>query len=100
MNEKNTIPIGLLLGAVTPVIGFLFFEGIFDALEYFGLIEEATSSSLSRRERTIALLAICSNLIPFNYCKKRKWDNALRGIVFPTLIYVAGWIYTYHSILF
>ena len=100
MNDKNTIPIGLLIGAVTPVIGFMFFEGIFDALEYFGMIEEATPSALPKRERTIALLAICTNLLPFNFCKKRKWDNAMRGIVFPTLVYVAGWIYTYYDILF
>ena len=100
MNDKNSIPFGLLLGAVIPVLGYVAFEGIFDALEYIGLIEEATLSSLARRERTIALLAICTNLLPFNYAKKRRWDNAMRGIIFPTLIYVGGWIYKYHSILF
>lgn len=100
MNDNNSIPIGLLIGAVVPVLGFMVFEGIFDGLEYFGLIDAATSSAMPRRERTIALIAICCNLLPFNYCKKRKWDNAMRGIIFPTLIYVAGWIYKYYDILF
>ncbi len=100
MNDKNTIVMGLLIGAVTPVIGFVVFESIFQGLEMIGLIEEATSSGLARRERTIGLLAICTNLIPFNYAKKRRWDAMLRGVVFPTLIYVAGWVYRYHDILF
>ncbi|NNF34200.1 MAG: hypothetical protein HKN68_08830 [Saprospiraceae bacterium] len=100
MNDKNTIVMGLLFGAVTPVIGFVVFESIFEGLEMVGLIEEATSSAMDRRERTISLLAICSNLIPFNFAKKRRWDQMLRGVVFPTLIYVAAWIYRYHDILF
>ena len=100
MDDKNTIVMGLLLGAVIPVIGFVVFESIFEGLEMIGLIEEATSSAYMRRERTIGLLAICCNLIPFNYAKKRRWDNMLRGVVFPTLIYVAAWIYRYHDILF
>lgn len=100
MNDNNTIPIGLLLGAIIPVIGFVLFEGIFNGLELAGLIEEATVSSMGRRQRTIALLAICTNLLPFNFAKKRKLDNIMRGIIFPTLVYVGGWIYTYYDVLF
>ena len=100
MNDNNTIPMGLLLGAIVPVVGFILFEGVFNGLEQVGLVEEATSSSMGRRQRTIALLAICCNLLPFNFAKKRKLDNIMRGIIFPTLFYVAGWVYTYYDILF
>ena len=100
MNDKDTIVMGLMFGAIAPVFGYIIFDGIFSGLEFVGLIEEATSSALDRRERTVTLLAICFNLLPFQYARKRKWDKMMRGIVFPTLIYVAFWLYRYHDILF
>lgn len=100
MNDNNTLPMGLLLGAIVPVLAFIVIETLFSGLESIGLFEEATTSALSQRERTIGLLAICSNLLPFNFSKKRKWDNVMRGIIFPTMIYVGGWLYRYHDILF
>jgi len=100
MKDKNSIPIGLLVGAVVPIIGYIFFESIFDTLEYTSIIEEASGSSIVRRERTIILLAICCNLLPFNYCMKRRWNNTMRGVIFPTLLYVSGWLYKYYNILF
>ena len=100
MNDNNTIPIGLLLGTLVPMLAFVVIETMFSGLEAVGLFEEATSSAMAQRERTIGLLAICSNLLPFNFCKRRKWDNVMRGIIFPTLIYVGAWLYRYHDILF
>jgi hypothetical protein len=100
MIEKNNFAMGLLIGALTPIIGFTIIEFLFNLLTDFGLMEEVTVSISPRRERTIGLLAICFNLIPFQYCKNKKWDNTMRGIIFPTMIYVGFWIYRYKAILF
>jgi hypothetical protein len=100
MLERNSIVTGLVLGCIVPVLGFLVVQFIFDTLTQFGLMEAVTASSESRRMRTLALLGICCNLIPFNICKNRKWDQTMRGIVFPTLIYVGAWIFRFYSELF
>ncbi len=100
MNQNNTVVMGLLIGAVVPIIGFIIVDGVFSLLEMSGLMAEATSSGLDRRERTTTLLAICCNLIPFQHAKKRRWDKIMKGIMFPTFIYVGGWLFKYKDILF
>lgn len=99
MNEKNTILIGFALGAITPVLGYLVIEFIFDSLSQMGLMDSGGTGYYSKRFRTLALFAICCNLIPLNFFRKRQWDNAMRGVVFPTLIYAGFWVYKYMSIL-
>lgn len=100
MLERNSIVTGLVLGCIVPILGFLLVEFIFNTLTNFGLMEVVTESTSQRRFRTLALLGICSNLIPFNIAKNRKWDQTMRGIIFPTLVYVAAWVYRFYSELF
>jgi hypothetical protein len=100
MLEKNALVTGIVLGCIVPVLGFLLVEFIFNTLTQFGLMEAVSESTSDRRFRTLALLGICANLIPFNISKNHKWDQTMRGIVFPTLIYVAAWIYRFYSELF
>jgi hypothetical protein len=47
------------------------------------------------RERTIGLIALILNVIPMQIFNKRNWQEAMRGIVFPTLAYVILWMYLY-----
>jgi hypothetical protein len=100
MIDKNSVWTGLLLGAVVPVLGFVVVEFIFNLLMDWGIMAEVSAGSGNRRYRTMLLIAICMNLIPFNLAKSRRWDQTLRGIVFPTLFYVAAWIYKFYGDLF
>ncbi len=100
MIERNSIIIGILLGAVVPVIGFITTEFIFNILTHFSLMEEVSASASERRMRTLTLLALCFSLIPFNFAKNRRWDQTMRGMILPTVIYAAAWIYKYKDVLF
>jgi hypothetical protein len=100
MIDKNSILLGFVLGCIVPVLGYLMVEFIFNTLTDSGLISEVNAYTSGRRARTISLLAICCNLIPFNIAKNRRWDQTLRGIVFPTLIYVGAWLYKFSGELF
>lgn len=100
MLERNSIVTGLVVGCITPVLGFMLVEFIFNTLTQFGLMEEVTSSTSGRRFRTLALIGICCSLIPFNIAKNHKWDQTMRGIIFPTLVYVGAWVYRFYSELF
>lgn len=99
MNDKNSIIIGFAVGAITPVLGYLAIEFIFNSLSQMGLMDSGGIGFYSKRFRTLALFAICCNLIPLQFFKRKKWDLSMRGIVFPTLIYAAFWVYKYFSIL-
>ena len=100
MIEKNSVFTGLVIGALVPVLGYMLVEFIFGLLAQFGLMEHVTGGGVSRRMRTLALLGICCNLIPLNILRKRKWDDTMRGIVFPTLLYVGFWIWQFGRIFF
>ena len=86
MENKDSIFIGLALGAVVPILGFVAVETLFNTLASMGWIDEGGTGIYSSRTRTIGLLAICFNLIPFNIAKNKRWDNTMRGMIFPTLI--------------
>jgi hypothetical protein len=67
---------------------------LFDAIEIYVLPADAT---LSRgfRFRTLPLLAICSNLIPFHLYRKWGRDNTMRGMILPTMGFVIYWFIRY-----
>ena len=100
MMDKNSIVTGLVLGCIVPVLGFIVVQFIFDTLTQFGLMAEVTAFFEGRRLRTLALIGICFNLIPFNISKNNRWDQTMRGIVFPTLVYVGAWLFRFYSELF
>jgi hypothetical protein len=100
MIDKNSILTGFVLGCIVPVFGYLAVEFLFNTLTDTGLISQVNTYTAGRRARTLSLLAICCNLIPFNIAKSKKWDQTLRGIVFPTLIYVGAWLYKFAGELF
>ena len=51
------------------------------------------------RERTIAILAVCLNLIPFQLFKKRRNEKTMQGILIATFIYVFIWIYYFANLM-
>jgi hypothetical protein len=100
MIDKNSLFTGIVIGAIVPVLGYIVVETIFDLLGQLGLMQISSGGPNSHRIRTLALLGICSNLIPFNISRKYRLDDTMRGIVFPTLVYVGAWVYKYYSVLF
>lgn len=98
--EKDSKLLGFVLGAIFPVLGYVLIDGLFEFLTDQGLMSNTSGSGVSRRMRTVALLAICSTLVPFQWAKRNRYDDTMRGIVFPTLIYVGYWVYFFYDHLF
>lgn len=94
--EKDKIIVGLILGFLLPVVGYAILLEIYDQLANNGLISD---EGLSRtfRDRTIALLAICFNLIPFSYFNRNRMQNGMRGLVFPTVVFVIIWVFYFRK---
>jgi hypothetical protein len=98
--EKDSLFTGIVVGILLPVIAYFLLESVFDYLNQIGYLGEAVGEGFMRRVRTIGIIAICANIIPFEIARKNRYDDTLRGLVFPTLIYVGAWIYKYYYILF
>ena len=94
MLRKNSIILGILLGTFIPFVGYAFLLELYDILDGAGVISNENMSE-NFRERTIGLLAICMNLIPF-YIYNTRWTiQTMRGIIFPTVLYAFVWVFFY-----
>lgn len=98
-DKLDNIFIGIAIGAIVPVLGYLLIDGLFDMAINSGVIPSNGSGTI-RRQRTFTLIALCFNLIPFTNFKNKRYDQAMRGVVFPTMIYVIFWLFKYSSSLF
>ena len=94
MLEKNSLPIGLLIGLLLPLIGYLVFTGIFVGLENIGWMSDSGFRP-KFRERTVGIIALALNAIALNYFQKRYYFNSVRGVVIMTAIFIGLWLYLY-----
>lgn len=91
MLKRDNIFIGLGLGILIPLISFLLLFFLFNQLESAGMAS-GEGFSASFRERTLAIVAICINIIPFNFFQKRRFTQSMRGLSIATVIYALIWV--------
>ncbi len=91
MFNKNNIFIGLGLGILLPLLSFVLLYFFFGQLESAGMAS-GEGFSPSFRRRTLAIVAICLNIIPFNIFQKRRFTQSMRGMAIATVIYAVIWI--------
>ena len=99
MGYRNNVFFGLALGIAVPLIGYIFWNSFFNVLDSAGILN-ADGFSTSWRERTIALLSICMNIIPFQVYLKKRSEQTMRGLIFPTILLVVVWIYFFKDAIF
>ncbi len=94
--KYDTIWVGILVGLLLPIFWYFIWLSIYDGIETMGWIEPGNISE-DFRQRTSALVAICLNILPLQVFKTQYMDRAMRGIVFPTVFWVAVWLYFFAS---
>ena len=94
MLDKDSLPLGIILGLIVPFIGFAVWKMFFESFTDMGMMD-STGMSENWRDRTTALLAICMNIIPFTVYNKKRFYNTMRGLVFPTMLFCMIWFYYY-----
>ncbi len=100
MFNKNNLILGIILGVCAPIVGYALLLMLFDGLTSLGLIDEVSGAGMDQRTRTLTIIGICTNIIPFEIFRKKRFENTMRGLVFPTIIYVGVWIYMFKDVLF
>ena len=99
MFKKNSVINGILVGVLLPPITYILLGAIFMYMKDFGWIPQNAFNPIFPN-RTIAIVSIAINAIAMNIFQKRKLGESLRGIVFPTLIYVIVWLVMFWDLLF
>lgn len=89
--QNDSVLIGFMIGVTVPVLGYWVIENVFTILTDQGIMDEVTGSTFGKRGKTLALLAICCNIIPSQYANGRRYVNVMKGVILATLIYAAFW---------
>jgi len=101
MKEFNkSIWLGILVGIVVPIVGYAITLMVFEQLASIGAIQSFQGTFSNTQTRTIWVLGIIFNLIPFQYFKIKRIEKAMNGIVMMTIIAVIIWIIYYNKSLF
>jgi hypothetical protein len=94
MFNRNAIWLGLLLGLAIPFVGYALLLTLFEQLDAAGLLS-SKGFSANFRQRTLTIVALCLNVIPFNYFYKRRHLHSMRGIAIVTVLYAVAWVIYY-----
>ena len=99
MLDKDSLILGVFLGLAVPFVGYALILTLFEQLAATEWLS-AETRTISFRARTIAVLAICLNIVPFKYYQKQWYQATMRGVMMATLIYVSLWLYQFSGDIF
>ena len=86
--------VGLVAGLVVPFVGYALFLVFFEQLEAAGWLSDQ-GFSFNFRERTTAILAVALNLLPLTIFRRRRANEAIRGLVMITMGYALVWFFLF-----
>ena len=93
ISKFDNILLGIAVAFIVATIGFgLVAQGVDTANALFDV-------TLRFRERSLALIGICLNIIPMNYFRKKYWNKSLRGLVIGTFLLAVIWFIRYGQTL-
>ncbi len=99
LSRRDNLFLGIGLGLAVPFAGYGILLTLYDLLDSFGLLD-GTGFSENFRVRTLALVAICFNIIIIQYFLKRYASKSMRGVLLSTFILAAIWLFYFKVIPF
>ena len=85
---------GLIVGLCFPIVSYGILLTVIDFADQ-QILPPDVMISQDFRERTLSVIAICFNLIPFHFYQRKYADNTMRGMVIPTVMFVGLWFWIY-----
>lgn len=95
--RRNEILTGAIWGVLIPFVGVAVLMVIDETIVDMDIPLPNNNIYLGQKLRTLYLLAICLNLIPFQIFRNRRMDKALRGIGLVTIVYAIIWFFYFSS---
>lgn len=94
MLKEDNLVIGFAIGVMAPVLAYLAITYGLEGLGTLGVVGR-DGLAFSFRPRTVGIIAICANLIPFKLYGNLRNDNSMRGILIATAIFAIAWFVKY-----
>lgn len=91
--KQNTVIAGIIWGLVIPFVGV----ALLMVLDEWTVELVNNKAYIGQKQRTLFLLGICLNLIPFQIYRNRKMDKGLRGVGLITMAYAVLWFIFFAS---
>jgi len=95
MLHRNNIWLGIVLGLLVPFVGYAVLMLIIEQIQAAELFNLPPGPIF--QQRTVLLMAICLNLIPFNVFQRQRKAKSMRGVLSSTLVLSAVWLYYFGS---
>jgi hypothetical protein len=94
MLKKNNLYIGLGIGILLPIVGYAILLTIFEQLDALHWTSQQ-GLSFKFRTRTLAMIAICVNLIPVQIYQRLRANEIVRGLSITTVAMAMIWLFTF-----
>ena len=94
--KKNSLGLGLLLGAVIPFVAYALLMVLNEQIFESGNLGAGGDSPIFDNN-SLLLFAICFNLIPFTFYQRNRFSKSMRGVLGATLIYAMVWLFWFSS---
>ena len=98
MFKKDSVLFGIALGTFFPIVSYALFLYLDEAIEAAEI--QTRGGVFQGFDNLYAPLAIVANLIPFHYFNRKRMDNAMRGVIFPTILLVIAWGFYFEKLKF
>ncbi len=93
--KKDSVWVGLLLGIVSPILVYLLLLLIYSFMDSVGVFSDYGFAE-DFRTRTLALIAICSNLVIMQGIRKsHRYHETMRGALIASMLLVGIWFWKF-----
>lgn len=97
--QRNNVFIGLILGLALPIIAYALILTILETIDAYANYSQVELAK-ALKPRTIALIAICFNILTMQYYKKLRAEESMRGIFIAVGILALAWMAKYMGEIF
>jgi hypothetical protein len=93
--KRDSVWVGMTLGLVAPLIVYGLLLLLYTFLDSIGFFSDYGFAE-DFRTRTLALIAICTNLVIMqSYRKSHRHHETIRGILIASMILVGAWFWKF-----
>ena len=96
---KNKFLYGVSWGTILPLITYPILLIFDSAMVGNDTVNSITGNShiiwSGFKSSTLPIIAICINLIPTYFANRKRMDEFIRGIMFPTMVFSFIWFFVY-----
>lgn len=86
---------GIIAGLVSPVIVYAILFVLYEFLDTMGVFSDIGFAE-DFRTRTLALIAICSNLVVMQFFRRSHWRHeTIRGMLIASMLLVGIWFWKF-----